>query len=188
MEKTAEKQDFLKTKKAVELAHYKMPRFDELISYPVFMHQLVAILDDYLSVFLVPGEEKLVTPTMINSYVRKKVISAPVNKEYNKKQLAYLLAIGILKQVLSITDIGKLLKMQEKQYPLEVAYNYFCAEIEDALKVAFGSRKLSEFKNAPKIVTNFAESFHSAVMAFANKIYVKQLIYFMEQNPEPAKV
>ena len=99
-----EKLDFLKTQKAIQLANYKMPRYDELISYPVFMHQLVAILDDYLSVFLVPGEEKPVTPTMINSYVRKGVISAPVNKEYNKKQLANLAVFEGEKVITELSD------------------------------------------------------------------------------------
>ena len=72
---------------AKKLANYKLPRYDELSSFPVVMRQLIKILDNYFSIFLLPDEEKFLTQSMINSYVYKKVIEAPVNKEYDKKQI-----------------------------------------------------------------------------------------------------
>ena len=71
--------------------------------------------------------------------------------------------------------------MAINQYPRKVAYEYFCNEVEDALRVTFATRS-SEFKNMPKVVTPLNESVHSAVIAFANKIYVKQYLYYTEQN------
>ena len=173
---------FIHSKIAQNLANYKMPRYNELISSPVTMRQLISIIDNYLDIFRDPfEEEKLMTPFMVNSYVRKKVIEPPEGKNYNKNHLMYLLVIGILKQVLSISDLGKILEMAINQYPREVAYEYFCNEVEEALKVTFATRS-SEFKNTPKIITPLNESVHSAVIAFANKIYVKQYLYFIEQK------
>lgn len=173
---------FINSDTAKRLATYKMPRYEDIISYPVAMRQLIAILDSYLDIFRDPfEEEKLLTPFMINSYVKKKIIEPPDNRDYNKTHIMFLIVIGILKQVLSISDIGKILYMAINQYPNEVAYEYFCNEVEEALKVTFATRS-SEFKNTPKIITPLNESVHSAVIAFANKIYVKQYLYFTEQN------
>lgn len=173
---------FIKSETAKKLANFKLPRYEDIISYPVAMRQLIAIIDGYLGIFHDPyEEEKLITPFMINSYVRKKVIEPPEGKDYNKNHILYLIVIGILKQVLSISEIGKILKMAINQYPYNVAYDYFCNEVEEALKVTFATRS-SEFKNMPKVVTPLNESVHSAVIAFANKIYVKQYLYFTEQK------
>lgn len=173
--------DFINSDIAKKLAKFKLPRYNELISYPVAMRQLIAILDGYLEIFRDPfEEEKLLTPFMINSYVRKKVIEPPENKDYNKNHIMYLMVIGILKQVLSISDISKILHMAIEQYPRAVAYNYFCNEVEGALNATFATR--SSFKNSPKVITPLNESVHSAVIAFANKIYVKQYLYYTDRK------
>ena len=101
---------------------------------------------------------------------------------YSRKHVIHLIFIGIMKQVLPLSDIGKIIQMQMKQYPFEIAYNYFCAEVEEALRITFGSRQLSEFNNSPTKITSLSENIHSAVIAFANKIYVRQSIYYSEQN------
>ena len=169
---------FEKSEIAKKLANYKMPRYNELTDFPVVMRQLVSILDNYLSIFRTPGEEKLLTQSMINSYVHNKVIKPPENKEYTKNHIVHLISIGILKQVLSMEDISKILKLQTDQYSIEVAYDYFCVELEQALNVTFSSRSFDELKHKPKVVTPLTESVRSAVIAFANKIYVKQSINY----------
>lgn len=172
---------FENSETAKKLAEYKMPRFNELTSFPVVMRQLVKILDDYLEIFLVPGEDKMLTQPMINSYVYKKIIEAPKNKEYTREHIVYLLVLGMLKQVLSISEIAKLLEIQTKQYPLEIAYNYFCDEVDNALKTTFSTRNFTEIGvRNPKKKTLISECFRSAVFAFANAIYVKQSLYYKE--------
>lgn len=173
---------FEQSETAKKFVNYKLPRYNELTPFPVVMRQLLCILDEYLSAFSVPGEEKVLTQSMINSYVYMKVIRAPQNKEYDRRQIIHLLCIGILKQVLSLSDIAKLIEMQTNQYPIDIAYNYFCDELENALKVTFGSRSFSELESKKPIVkTPLTENARSAVIAFVNKIYVKQSIYFAEK-------
>ena len=111
MEKTFEDSEIAKN-----LANYRLPRFEDLIKFDIFMNQLIAILDEYLSIFLVPDEAKYLTPSMINNYVFKQVVEPPVQKKYSKYHIVYLLVIGILKQVMSLADITELLQMQTKQY------------------------------------------------------------------------
>ena len=45
------------------------------------------------------NEEKLLTPTMLNNYVKQKVVYPPKDKRYNEKHLAYLIVVCTLKQV-----------------------------------------------------------------------------------------
>lgn len=170
---------------AKKFVNFKLPRYEELTSFPVVMRQLLCILDEYLSAFSVPGEEKILTQSMINSYVYMRVIRAPQNKEYDRRQIIHLMCIGILKQVLSLSDIAKLIEMQTNQYPIDIAYNYFCDELENALKVTFGSRSFSELeRKRPTVKSSLTENARSAIIAFVNKIYVKQSIYFETNNQE----
>lgn len=169
---------------AKKIANYKLPRSSEFTSFPIVMRQLIAILDQYMSIFPVPGEEKLITQAMINSYVRSKILQAPVNKEYNRQHIMYLITIGILKQVLSMSDVAKILELQRLQYPADIAYDFFCIEVEDALKVTFDTRSFEKYNHQPSKITPLTEIVRSAVLAFANRIYVKQSIWFLENQKQ----
>lgn len=178
MEKTFEDSDIAK-----KLANYRLPRFEDLIKFDIFMNQLIAILDEYLSIFLVPDEAKYLTPSMINNYVFKQVVEPPVQKKYSKYHIVYLLVIGILKQVMSLSDITTLLQMQTKQYTIETAYDYFCTELEKAMHVVFEERDFAQIERTqPTKTTPLTKTVRSAVLAFANHIYVKQSIYFNKTN------
>ena len=170
---------FKETDIAKKLAQYELPRYEQLGNFDVFMGQLTTILDKNLSVFLVQGEEKTLTPSMINNYVFNGIIEPPVKKLYNRRQIAHLLVIGILKQVLPVSTIGEMIKMQIKQYPIKYAYNFFCAELENALAVTFSTQETLVQNTARKPITvPLGESVHCALLSFANKIFVKQCVYY----------
>ena len=174
------KNSFEQTDMAKRLAAFHMPRYRELSDFDVYMDQLVQILDKYLAEFLIPGEEKVLTPSMINNYVQQKVILPPVKKKYNKLHIVYLMVIGILKQVLSISEIVEILRMAIEEYPVEAAYDYFCQEIENALKATFETRTFDNIAHhIAKKKTLLSEYLRSAVLAFSNRIYVKKNIYYI---------
>ena len=108
--------DFESTKIAINLASYRCPRYDDFPNFGLYAKQVIEFLDKHLSIFLVPTEEKLLTTTMINNYVKQKIVSAPVNKKYDRDQIIHLFVISILKQVLTISEIAKLLRLQINQY------------------------------------------------------------------------
>ena len=160
-----------------KIKHYHCPRYEELPPFSLYTDQLKELLETYLSQFEIPGEEKFITPTMISNYVKQKIIPPPVNKRYNREHIVYLIVIGILKQILNISDIGILIKMQRRLYPTDVAYNYFCTELEQILQSTFCTRDFSQATAADKI-TKLSELIRSALIAFANKIYIKKNIYY----------
>ncbi len=166
-----------------KLASYHCPGYEELPSIELYMDQMLAILDTYLSCFEIPGEEKSITPTMVNNYVKLKVIPPPRNKKYSKLHLLYLIVLGTLKHVLSISDIATLIKIQTKLYRIRRAYNFFGIELENVLKATFGTRDFSE-ANSIWEKTHLSKAVHSALLSFANKIYVKKCLFSFERAIE----
>mgnify|MGYP001202557352 CR=1 FL=1 len=167
------------------ILQYRLPRYDELSNFPVYMAQLLMILDDILAPFQVPGEEKILTQSMINNYVQKKIILPPNNKKYNKIHIIHLIVIAILKQVISIQEIAQLIRMQLDEFPrMSVAYNFFCKELENSLETTFkvplepppgAEAQKKPRKNRPP--TFLSEVVHSCLLAFSHRIYVKKALY-----------
>jgi len=160
-----------------KIKQYHCPRYEEFPPFALYTDQLKELLEMYLSQFEIPGEEKFITPTMISNYVKQKIIPPPVNKKYNREHIIYLIVIGIFKQVLNISDIGILIKMQRRLYPADIAYNFFAQELEKALQTTFCTRDCSFPSTADK-VTRLSELVHSALIAFAHKIYIKKNLYY----------
>ena len=117
------------------LATYHIPRYDELPDLPLYMDQVVVLMERYLAP-LAPGEEKPVTPAMINNYVKQGVIPPPVNKKYEKRHLAYLVVVCVLKQVLSISEIREMIATETQDGEIYSLYDGFCADQEDAFHAA----------------------------------------------------
>lgn len=177
---------FQESEYARDIIAFRCPRFGELPNIELYMDQVISLADKYLSVFADADSDKTITSTMVNNYVKQKVIAAPVNKKYAREQVAYLLFICVVKQVLSISDIGRLLQIQRDTYTVERAYDYFCRELELALQAAFVTRDFS-YSNTASHVTPETELLRSTVMSFAHKIYVtKSLLYrqSLAEHPE----
>ena len=70
-----------------KLANYHCPRYEELPQISVYMEQLITILEEYFSCFESQGESRTITATMVNNYVKQKVLPPPTNKKYSKNVL-----------------------------------------------------------------------------------------------------
>ena len=77
------------------------PHWDDLPNFDLYMDQVVA----YINQVLAPLEMPTVTSTMINNYVKKKMILAPVKKKYQTLQVADILIISLLKPIFSLDQI-----------------------------------------------------------------------------------
>ena len=84
-----------------------IPRWNELPEIDLYLDQVVNYLEKYLAQYSVNKEDKIITKTMINNYVKQGIMPAPEKKKYSRAHIAYLMVICVLKQVYSISDIGK---------------------------------------------------------------------------------
>ncbi|HFI0130047.1 TPA: DUF1836 domain-containing protein [Streptococcus suis] len=79
-------------------------------------------------------EQKSLTASMINNYVKHKQIEKPIKKKYQKQQVARLIALTILKNVFSIQEISQTLQLLLQTNSSETLYNHFvdCMRNEDS--------------------------------------------------------
>ncbi len=151
------------------ISKFHMPRWNELPDIDLYLDQVVNYLDRYIKQYVVDKEEKVITKTMINNYVKQGILPAPEKKKYNRIHIAYLLVICILKQVYSINDIGKLLTLTIENYEISKAYNRFCANLEISIKHVFTKEKIL---NTEKM-TEEQYLLKNVVQSFASKLFVE---------------
>lgn len=108
------------------LKEYHLPTWDELPTIELYMDQVIILLSKYLGIFsAVSNDDKIITPTMINNYVKQKIIPAPVKKKYSRMHLAYLIMVCILKQTLSISTISKIIPPDLDEKDITAVYGSF---------------------------------------------------------------
>ena len=146
-----------------------IPRWNELPEIDLYLDQVVNYIEKYLGQYTVNKEDKIITKTMINNYVKLGIMPAPEKKKYSKSHIAYLIVICVLKQVYSISDIGKLISLTIQYFELSKAYNRFCANLEVSIKNVF-TRK--EFPNVEKM-TEEQYLLKNVVQSVADKLYVE---------------
>ena len=116
---------------------YHLPTWEELPSLELYMDQVIILLTQYLSFIPLSGEDdKLITASIINNYVRMKVIPPPVKKKYSRVHIAYLLMICVLKQSLNISSIQKIIPCELTEEEISATYTDF-AEKHSSVADAF---------------------------------------------------
>ena len=155
---------FVESKFSKDMVKYHCPRYEEFPDIGLYMEQVIEILHSNLNPFATSQDEKLITSTMVNNYVKQKIIAPPKNKKYSRNQIIFLYVVGVLKQVFSISNIDTLVKLALKIYPLEVAYNFFCVEFEKAYPNAFFSREI------PIAVTTISSNFCASAFSMTFKV------------------
>ena len=89
------------------LGSYRLPDWDDLPQIDLYLDQVIALVNQYLGFFVYdPTEEKLLTPSMVNNYVKQRLIPAPIRKKYGRRHIALLLMICTFKQAVSMAAIG----------------------------------------------------------------------------------
>ena len=94
------------------LKEFRLPQWDELPDMDLYMDQVVMLLQRYLN--FLPEDEHgnaAITASIINNYVRLKIMPPPVKKKYTRVHMAYLIMICSMKQSVNIPYIQKMLPL-----------------------------------------------------------------------------
>jgi len=98
------------------LDSYRLPEWNDLPHIDLYLDQVIALVNQYLGFFVYdPTEEKLLTPSMVNNYVKLRLIPAPVRKKYARKHIALLLMICTFKQSLSMAAMAEMLPLDDEE-------------------------------------------------------------------------
>ncbi len=92
-------------------------KLQDMPNIDLYMDQLTTFMDDRLKhTTRYPGEDKILTKTMINNYAKNDLLPPPIRKKYSKDHLILLIFIYYFKTVLSISDVQTLLEPLKKKF------------------------------------------------------------------------
>lgn len=102
-----------------------LPAWEALPDLGLYMDQVIVLMERAFDGVLPEGE---ITRSMVNNYVKQRLIPRPEGKKYAREHLALLMMIGILKQALTMEEIAALLGMLCGE-GVRAGYEWFLGEI-----------------------------------------------------------
>ncbi len=175
-----------------EIDGQELPDYDKLPDIELYMEQMLTYLENQSKVLQKNSNDKQITSSMINNYVKHKIVQAPKAKKYSKKQLSLLNELIYLKQVLSLPEIKQILDIEYKDGEYKVEYNKYLDinnnSFNEAVKETKNSLKSCK-ENDEKDLSDLALKL--AAKANAYSTVSKRILYLLkilehvkEQNEE----
>lgn len=165
------------------LSNYKTPRIDLFPDLDLYMDQVITFLEKSLGPLDEFTNDKMITSSMINNYVKGNVIPNPVSKKYSRNHLIYIIAICTLKQILPIADISKILKRSDDEAENFFLYDIFRNSQDEAIKKK--SNDVNEvIKNLDETQSDELKilALKLAVEANASKMISERILYFFSEK------
>lgn len=169
------------------LSQFDLPDWDSLPQLDLYMDQVILLLRRYLTPLDSGGDERSITASIINNYVRMKVIPPPLKKKYSRVHLAYLVIICTLKQSLSISCIQRLLPEDRSEEAVRQFYDGFVRQYRRS--TAF-LRRLLLTGGVPALAEAGLPPEEGTALAAAAAIFStlsKSLTEFLLQDPQGAE-
>lgn len=162
---------------------------EDIPNIDLYMDQVTTFMDEKLkSSVRNPGDDKILTKTMINNYAKNELLPPPVKKKYSKEHVLLLIFIFYYKGVLSISDIQTLLAPITEKYfggakdfSLEDIYNEVFGleknQVEILKKDVLEKYNLAQetFEDAPEEDRDFMKQF-SFICLLGLDVYVKKML------------
>lgn len=162
-----------------KMKNHSLPHWNDLPEIDLYMDQVIVLMEKYLSDLTSDEDEnKLITPSMINNYVKLNIIPAPNKKKYSREHLAYLLIICSLKQVIPIPRIKELIDLKLKSCTIDSLLNSYSdlyqKTFNDVLETS--STFLIENKDS------FPDASIFLAIASSHSRYISEAILKMQKN------
>ena len=161
---------------SAEMGAFHLPRYHEIPDVGLYLEQTTK----YISDILAPLADAAVTASMISNYVKRGLIANPVKKKYSREQIAYLVYIAVVKNVLSMDEIRITVGVQQRSYLPQVAYDYFCAELENMLDYILGRTEQPEVIGVDS--TEEKIMLRNTIITVAHKIYLDKMFSVLQKE------
>ena len=160
--------------------NYRAPEWREFPDLELYMDQVISVLNRLLSP--VSETEPILTSTMINNYVKQKMIPAPVNKKYDRRHLALLFMIFHFKRFMQLSDVKLLLDEMIRRDGVEGAYEAFRREFSAEMEEP---AELPKKKDIRAALNESARAF--AQICRARRVYLDLGLMSEEEKKEKEK-
>ena len=164
-----------------DLEDFNLPEYKELPDIALYMEQIVGYIKECLEQFS-NKDDSIITPFMVNNYVKAKIINPPKDKKYNRDHIGYLIAISMLKSVVSMRDIAVFIDLDRKTdlyTDKQNLYSFFKSIENESLKNVIHKVKTRTevFKKANNSRKNKKENFSEDLYEQANLAYIALRLY-----------
>ncbi len=164
-----------------ELEDFNLPEYKELPDIALYMEQVVGYIKECLEQFS-NKDDSIITPFMVNNYVKAKIINPPKDKKYNRDHIGYLIAISMLKSVVSMRDIAVFIDLDRKSdlyTDKQNLYSFFKSIENESLKNVIHKVKTRTevFKKANNSKKNKKENFSEDLYEQTNLAYIALRLY-----------
>ena len=163
-------------KMADSIREFHLPRYHELPNTGLYLEQTV----QYINQCIQPLGCTPITSSMVSNYVKQGAFAGPVKRLYYAEQLAHLMVIAVMKNILSMENIYRLFRMQKGVYTDQVAYDYFCSELENMLLFIFGVRDTVE--DIGVTVSDEKMLLRSAIISVSHMIHLNCCFIVMQME------
>lgn len=152
-----------------------IPRWDELPNIDLYMDQLVSVINGVYANVTDPSELPL-TKSMVNNYVKARILPPPVNKRYQRVHLAMLMALYPLKKVFSLPECIELLRTLSASDALDrESYDLSCDIFEYTLRASFG-------RVPEECPPEFPMPMYRAAQVCTGKLYLQKYMQFVNEK------
>lgn len=144
------KQDFDELIKYIRnLNDYTLPNYNDLPKIPLYMEQVTTYIGETLMPLFENNASTIITPYMVNNYVKAKIVIPPKEKKYDTNHIGYLIFISLLKTSASMKNLAALIEVDNKIFKSDKSdlYSLFKEIHDDEFKKVLTSvnRKLDVF-------------------------------------------
>ena len=162
-----------------QVKQYRCLRFEDMPSVPLYMDQVVMIVGEALSIFSENGEP-IITPTMINNYVKQKMIKPSTKKKYDKEHIAKLIIISLFKKIFLMNEISWIMDRILDTFGVKTGYDMFASRLEKLLLAAFneGSVKVTLIGKGNDV----DDLLQIAILSFVGKLLVQNQVPKIESE------
>lgn len=95
------------------MAEYDPAPWEQIPDLGLYMDQVVTYIERQFEPLYGKGAKGVITPSMINNYVKTGLLARPAGKKYYRDHLALLMMIVTLKPVASMDDIARMTALRE---------------------------------------------------------------------------
>lgn len=156
-----------------------IPRWDEIPDIGLYMDQVVTFVNSSLNPFFDEMAIPPITKSMVNNYVKARVVEAPEKKKYSRLSIAMIVVVYIMKLVYSTDEISRLIQLgMGLDDSHNITYDRFCEAIEGATLNIFNENISVSHEDIPGRDNKYLMDMFA--ISFAGKFYV--LKKFLNNN------
>jgi hypothetical protein len=149
-------------------------KWEDIPDIDLYMDQVLVYMQRQ-HIGLESGEN--LTSAMVNNYIKKGLLPRAKGKRYDRTHVAFLTAICLIKQVLSVDLTGEMLKNQLENKDIKEFYKNYCSSVDSAYSDV--AEKIDENMSKEKMSEMILQL---AASSYAQKVACERLLEILNSK------